>query len=534
VFQLSTWNGSEYHFVVLFRSFHVHEKKQFCPIYLYVFQTHYAAMKTFFNTPHLLYSYLATEMLAPFFASFIIMNCVFFLVKLIPFLNFVLDLNIGLADFIRLFAYMFPNIFLYSLPMAAMMGVTIGFARLSSDSEILALKASGISIYQILPPVIIVASLIAVLTSYFSIKLIPLSEVSMKQLTYQLLKEKIKEGVKEHVFTEALGEVVVYIDKIDKSTGEWQNVWVSDMRGVDNPTITMASSGSMISNISSMMVSILLRNGSLHRPSNESAQIVEFEQYQINIPLKPPTGKSTTLKKTALSMKELLEEAQIVEKNEHKRKYLIEFHKRLVLPVGCLIISFIGLPLGLQARPGKKAIGIQAGLAIFVLYYIFFTFGKTLAEEGVLPVTTAMWTPNAIFFVLAIFWIVRITNEKPLVPEKMTQFLQKAREKITGPLTLISKNMIKRLRRIPVDSNVIDSEQNLAMNENAIKGNAKSRVFHVPSCEFYNCKNCTLIFKNINVAIDAGFEPCRFCKDLIEENVQITTTDLHSQKSDLP
>ncbi|RPH37305.1 MAG: YjgP/YjgQ family permease, partial [Desulfobulbaceae bacterium] len=189
-------------------------------------------MKVFSKTPQLLYSYLATEMLAPFFASFIIMNCVFFLVKLIPFLNFVLDLNIGFADFIRLFSYLFPNIFLYCLPMSAMMGVTIGFARLSSDSEILALKASGISIFQILPPVIIVVSLIALLTSYFSIKLIPLSEIGMKQLTYQLLKEKINEGVKEHVFTEALGEVVVYIDKIEKSTGEWQNVWVSDTRGV--------------------------------------------------------------------------------------------------------------------------------------------------------------------------------------------------------------------------------------------------------------------------------------------------------------
>ena len=135
------------------------------------------------HLPYLLYSYLATEMLAPFFASFLIMNCVFFLVKLIPFLNFVLDLKIGLADFIRLFSYLFPNMFLYSIPMAAMMGITIGFSRLANDSEILAFKASGISMYQILPPVIVVASMIALLTSYFSIVLIPVIEIAMKQRT---------------------------------------------------------------------------------------------------------------------------------------------------------------------------------------------------------------------------------------------------------------------------------------------------------------------------------------------------------------
>lgn len=474
-------------------------------------------MNIYAKTPKLLYSYLATEMLAPFFASFIIMNCVFFLVKLIPFLNFVLDLNIGFSDFIRLFSYLFPNIFLYSLPMAAMMGVTIGFARLSSDSEILALKASGISIYKILPPVFIVASLIALLTSYFSIKLIPLSEVSMKQLTYQLLKEKISEGVKEHVFTEALGEVVVYIDKIENSTGEWENVWVSDSRGVANPVITMASTGSMTSNISNMMVSIILRNGSLHRPGNESAQIVEFLQYQINIPLHPPSNSSTTVKKTALSMKELRNEAQLVANDADKRKFLIEAHKRLVLPVGCLVISLIGLPLGLQARPGKKAIGIQAGLAIFVLYYILFTIGKTLAEKGVLPVAIAMWAPNALFCILAIFWILRISNEKTLIPETITRFLKNILEKSTAPLSLLARTIKDRLWKKSMENIGTDSDLNLALYENAITGNAKSRVFHVPSCEYYNCKNCTLIFKDIEVALDAGFEPCRFCKDLIEE-----------------
>ena len=467
--------------------------------------------------PRLLYSYLATEMLAPFFASFLIMNCVFFLVKLIPFLNFVLDLNIGAADFVRLFCYLFPNIFLYALPMAAMMGVTIGFARLSSDSEILALKASGVSIYQILPPVIMVASLIALLTSYISIKLIPLSEVSMKQLTYQLLKEKINEGVKEHVFTEALGEVVVYIDKIDKSTGEWRNVFVSDTRGVDNPIVTMASTGSMTSNISSMMVSIILRNGSLHRPGHDSAQIVEFEQYQINIPLKPPTGRATTLKKTALSMKELREEAERATVEENRRKYLIESHKRLVLPLGCLIIALIGLPLGLQARPGRKAIGIQAGLAIFVLYYILFTLGKTLAEEGVLPVALAMWTPNGIFLLLALFWINRIAIEKPLVPEAMALLVSTLWQGATAPLRRLGRRVAATLGRNVGDKALQEERAQQRAAHNIIKGNAKSRVFHVPACEYYNCKNCTISFKDIDVAIESGFEPCRFCQDLIED-----------------
>ncbi len=469
-------------------------------------------MKISYRLPFLLYSYLATEMLAPFFASFIIINSVFFLVKLIPFLNFTLELNIGLPDFVRLFAFLFPNIFLYSIPMAAMIGITIGFARLSSDSEILALKASGISIYQVLPPTIVVAILIALFTAFFSIKLIPLSEVSMKRLIYQLMTEKINHGIKEHSFTEALGDVVVHVDKINKKTGEWQKVWVSDMRGVQNPVITMASTGSMKSNIEDMMVSIVLRNGSLHRPGNDSAQIVQFERYIINIPLLPPDTRATRLKRSSLTMDELLENSRLETQNTtHKRKLLIEYHKRLVLPFGCLMISLIGLPLGLQARPGKKAIGIQAGLAIFILYYILFTFGKTLAEEDVLPIALAMWTPNVLFLLLAIFWIIQISNEKPLFPEKMTSFFEKYFRQISYFFAGQYSKIVTHLRGLKsIDEEYNDgSGQRLTKTE--IRGNVKSKIFHLPECEFYNCTNCTIEFKNIQIALDSGFEQCHLC-----------------------
>jgi lipopolysaccharide export system permease protein len=455
-------------------------------------------------------------MLAPFFASFVIMNAVFFLVKLIPFLDFVLNLNVGLADFVRLLSYLFPNIFLYTIPMSAMMGVTIGFTRLSSESEILALKASGISMYQMLPPVIIVSAMIALLTSYFSIKLIPLSEVAMKQLTYQLLKEKINEGIKEHVFTEALGDVVVYIDKIDKTTGEWSNVWVSDMRGVENPMITMASTGTMTSDISNMIISINLRDGSLHRPNNASAQIVQFEQYQINIPLQPPSGKATNIKKTALTTGELLEQArEIPENTREKRKMLIEFHKRFVLPAGCLVISLLGLPLGLQARPGKKAVGIQAGLFIFILYYIIFTLGKNMAEDNTMPIFPAMWLTNGVFLCLTVFWIFRAGKEKTLMPEPLAIVLKAVWRKASAPIArLVHLVLQSKMFSRPVKS--AESEQKVPTAKARIKGDPRTKVFHLPACEQYNGKNCTMEFHDIDVALESGFRPCQFCADLLE------------------
>ena len=469
------------------------------------------------HLPYLLYSYLATEMLAPFFASFLIMNCVFFLVKLIPFLNFVLDLKIGFADFIRLFSYLFPNMFLYSIPMAAMMGITIGFSRLANDSEILAFKASGISMYQILPPVIVVASMIALLTSYFSIVLIPVSEIAMKQLTYQLLKEKIDKGIQEHQFTEALGDLVVYVGKIDQETGEWQDVWVSDMRGQVIPTITMASTGKMKSDVDRMNVTIILRNGSLHRPDTPNSQIVQFGLYQLNIPLQPPASSVTAFNRGTLTMPELLEKAKEFggKTTEKGRVLIIEYHKRLVLPVGCLILCLLGLPLGLQAGPRRRAIGVPIGLAIFILYYVLFTFAKMAAKEETLPIVAAMWSPNLLILLMALFFIRQVSNEQPLIPESLSSFVLRLGKKLFAPswnrLQKTVMGWVERIRPIRVATPGVD---NLAPQQALpLHGDAKHRIFHFSECRDYRCEHCTIEFRNLEVALDAGFAPCESCRE---------------------
>ncbi|WP_136795790.1 LPS export ABC transporter permease LptF [Desulfosediminicola ganghwensis] len=473
-------------------------------------------MKALTRNPFLLYSYLSTEMLAPFFASFLIMNGVFFLVKLIPFLNFALDLDISFTDFVRMFSYMMPNMLLYTLPMAAMMGVIIAFSRLSSDMEILALKASGISVYRILPPLFIVALSITLATTYISTKLIPASEISMKQLTYQLLKEKIDKGIKEYQFTEALGDLVVHVGEIDNDTGQWTNVWVSDMRGQKNPSITMASKGRMFSNLDEMNITILLENGSLHRPDEKDAQIVNFERYIINIPLQPGSQPKPSERKS-LGMMQLYERAHEKGLNtEDGRELLTEFHKRLVLPFGCLILTILGLPLGLQSGPGKRATGIPYGLAVFVLYYVLFTLGRTLADDGKAPVAFIMWLPNAIFLLIAFYAINRVTHEKPILPERLQFMLNNLYAIALKPFVYLWKKIYNLLfgSRTEVSQSPSGDKpgEEIADDElKVLRGDEHAKIYHYSQCRLYNQDSCSTTFLSAAWAEEAGFKPCKLC-----------------------
>ncbi|MCI5122624.1 MAG: YjgP/YjgQ family permease, partial [Candidatus Electrothrix sp. AUS4] len=331
-------------------------------------------------------------------------------------------------DFIRLFSYIFPHMLLYVIPMASMAGVIIGFTRLTNEREILALKACGISLRQMLPPVVMVASVIALLTGYFSVHLIPAGQIAMHQLMFQLAKEKIDSGIKEKKFTEALGDLVVYVDDIDEQE-DWNGVYVSDMRDREQPIIIMAKKGRMKANINTMSVNIVLDNGTLHNTSDMDSQIVRFNRYQLNIPLKPPTridgDDVTTLSRGSMSQAQLVEAAQEYGVDSQVGvNFLTEYHHRLALPVGCLILSLLGLPLGLQAGPGRKAVGIPLGLGFFVLYYIVFTMFRVMAEDMALPLLAGMWLPNVIFAVMTgvIFW--RVEQEKPIFSERLTQRLE--------------------------------------------------------------------------------------------------------------
>jgi lipopolysaccharide export system permease protein len=278
----------------------------------------------------------------------------------------------------------------------------------------------------------------------------------------------------------------------------------------------------MKSDVDKMKVTIILRNGSLHRPDTPNSQVVQFERYQLNIPLQPPAGSVTSFNRGSLTMPELLVKAKEFggKTTEKGRVLIIEYHKRLVLPVGCLILCLLGLPLGLQAGPRRRAIGVPMGLAIFILYYILFTFGKMAAKDETLPIAPAMWSPNILFLILALLFIRQVSNERPLIPEKTSTAVAAFLKKILTPAVGRLQQAMVRLRRtISLRKAALpDSIGRQTRLLRPLRGDAKNRIFHFAECSDYTSRQCSLEFKNVEVALDSGFEPCEFCRTRVEHH----------------
>lgn len=363
--------------------------------------------------PRLLYTYLINQVLAPVYASLIILTSILFLSKLIPILDIILGYNIGLRDFFRLYAYFTPQLLLFALPMSSMMGVILGTTHLNNENELMVLKASGISLYRMLPPVILVGLSVALLTGFFSIYLMPAGNRAKVELAFQLAKEKVESSIPEKRFSESLGDIVLYADSIDRNTQIWKGVYISDMRDSRHPVTIISESGIISADSSRGTLSISLHNGVLNRTSSDTVQTIDFKGYDMNLPLEPPaTNPLAKAGSSTMLQRELLAEADRLGKNTREAvSYLNEYHKRLALPVSCFILTLLGFPLGFLSGPRHKTIGIPLGLAIFILYYVLLTGSKIISESLILPAGIVMWLPNLIFLILTTLFIKSVARE---------------------------------------------------------------------------------------------------------------------------
>ena len=147
----------------------------------------------------------------------------------------------------------------------------------------------------------------------------------------------------------------------------------------------MAQKGKLVADIEKMIVTIVLGNGTIHNTSGADNQTIKFLRYQLNIPIPNPTNvhgdNVTVMDRGSMTQQQLMDGARKRGMNTKGGAiFLTEFHERLVLPVGCFILSILGLPLGMQSGPGRRAIGIPLGLAFFILFHVLTTLGSILSE----------------------------------------------------------------------------------------------------------------------------------------------------------
>jgi lipopolysaccharide export system permease protein len=244
----------------------------------------------------------------------------------------------------------------------------------------------------------------------------------------------------EKQFSESMGDIVLYADSIDKKNSIWKGVYISDMKDPEHPITIIAESGIAAADSIAGTLTISLNKGTLNRGTSDAVQTIDFERYNMNLPLETPqTNPLARVDESTMLQSELAAEADRLGRNTQKAvNFLNEFHRRLALPVSCFILTLLGFPLGFLSGPRHRTIGIPLGLAIFILYYIFLTGSKIISESMIMPAAIAMWMPNLFFLVLTILFIKNVARDAYIVHlEKFYDFTSA----IYGTLTWRKRRM---------------------------------------------------------------------------------------------
>lgn len=404
----------------------------------------------------LLDRYVCREVASHAALGLAVFTFVFFVPQLVKLMDLVVRHSSGFGTVLLLFLCSIPPVLGFTLPMAVLVGVLIGLGRLSADSEIVALHASGISLRRLLVPIGFVAFASAVVTLVMTFWLSPLSIRTLRGLEYQLLASQAPFGVQPRVFDERFPRLVLYVQDVQAAATRWTGVFLADSSLNGGPSnVTLAENALVIANRETRQLELHLGSGSTHEydPRDpEKYNVTTFGESDIPVDL---SGSLQVPKNPIVSGAEQSVSQLIAAKGPAWRDARVEFHRRIAFPAACLVFALLGVPIGVRPRRGGRAAGLILTLVLIGTYYFVFVTGAHAAQQGSIAPGLGIWAANIVAAIVGVVFLQRI-------------------ERIRKPNRIVAWIESWRLSHLPQQRRESDAAALPESNGSAMKGDATS------------------------------------------------------------
>jgi len=365
-----------------------------------------------------IHRYIAGEVLAPTLLGVFVFTLVVLMGRILRLAELVLNKGVSVSEIAILFACMMPQFLVLTLPLAFMMGILLAFGRFSADAEIIALKASGVSLLQMLKPALWLAIVISLITAALSLSVVPASNTAFRSKIFELLTKHATAGIRPQVFNADFDGLVLYAADVDETSGDLSGVFISEQRFGSTPSVISARRGRLLSDPDNLTLSLHLEDGALHRKVHEKDdeiyRVVKFGSHDIQLDDmndQLSTGTSRRRKDSEYAFSELYTIWQSEADSKRRNQLAVEMLHRATLPTTPLIFALVGLPLGIQTTRSGRGGGFALGLLVFLVYYVLHSLSKTLAvDAGITPLVVL--APPTVFFVAGILMFRHALRER--------------------------------------------------------------------------------------------------------------------------
>lgn len=350
----------------------------------------------------ILSKYLIREMLGPTLLGLSFYTFILITRETMMLAELIIREGAGPGTIGTLLLFTIPHVVVLTVPMAVLFGILIAVGRLSSDSEIIAMRSSGLSLPFVYRPVLYFSIGIFLINLILINVLVPYSNSRLQEIQTDLATRAVKSQIQPRVFYDEFDDLVLYVDDIDPSTSRWKGIFIADSTQPGRSNVIVASSGNLTVEEGTSRTWIDLVNARNHigRPGNEEAYDLVTHGVQRLSPRIETVEAETSRSYKSMSLGELWRALSRVDNPLDRRSVRVEIHKKLSIPFACIAFGLVALPLGLTNRRGGRSSGFSLSIAIILLYYVLLTWGSDLAEEGRIPAGLGIWLPNIALLIL--------------------------------------------------------------------------------------------------------------------------------------
>ena len=333
-----------------------------------------------------------------------------------------LSQNIGFLNILQLFFFLTPFFLLLITPIASMLSVFLTFLRMSTDNELTALKASGVSLYKMLPAPIMFCTLCTLFTFFISFWGLSWGMEMFKTKLYYFAKTHSKFALQPGVFNKEFPGVTFYAHQVDNETGEMKFVFVRDESIKGASVVVVAPEARISSTPETAEVKITFKKGKIFRENGDELNVLKFGTYSVKLDLGKLLGSFNFSEEKAKDMSffelSALRDNPDLSPNQSPRfhrKINTEYFKRLTLPFGCLILGMFAIPIAYVFKGLKQQYGLLISLGLFLVYYTMFSIGVSMGEAGTIPPIIGLWAPNILYIFVAAIGS-KYANEERTIP----------------------------------------------------------------------------------------------------------------------
>jgi LPS export ABC transporter permease LptG/LPS export ABC transporter permease LptF len=390
-----------------------------------------------------------TEILGPLGLGFLVYTFILLLRFLFASAEMIIRRGLPVSIVGRLLMLTLPNIVVLTLPMSLLFGTLIAVGRLSSDSELIAMRSSGASLLTLYRPILLISAVLTILNTLLSVYVLPWGNHALQELRLEITTQTVSQQVEPRIFYEEWEGKVVYVFEVPQGSKRWKGVFLAEsIPATQNNQITIADWGEVLVDQAGERVVLRLYNAVRHKVDLNSPDRYEISRHKrLDLVL---DDQFTSEQKAKLSASKGIRELTLPELRdiqrdpsadaEQRNLAQVEIHKKFSIPFACMVFGLFALPLGINNRRGGKASGFAVSIGILVIYYILLNNGEEAARFGKIPAWLAMWSPNILLAGLGFFLLVRRNRDKSLLLSRIDRWV---REDVWGG--------ILRLKRIRGD-----------------------------------------------------------------------------------